>query len=65
MPRKCHTPPIIMDAREPADPGTIGAVFDFYRQINKPVPTTAIINSDNFKSNQNGKENHQMQDRRK
>ena len=40
-----------LNPREPANPGTIGWVFDYYRSRGADkLPDNATINSNNFKS---------------
>lgn len=51
---KKHPPPAI-DQREDAPPGTIGWIFDRYRNSGK-LPDNLIINSNNFKSSKNERE---------
>jgi hypothetical protein len=48
---KKQPPRIELNPREPATPGTIGEVFDYYRsQGADKLPDNATINSNNFKS---------------
>lgn len=40
-----------LEAREPADPETIGVIFDYYRSKGMDkLPDNVIINADKFKS---------------
>lgn len=47
---------IELNPREPATPGTIGWVFDYYRSRGDKLPDNATINSNNFKSRKNERE---------
>lgn len=53
---KKQPPRIELNPREPANPGTIGWVFDYYRSRGNKLPDNATINSNNFKSRKNERE---------
>lgn len=54
---KKQPPRIELNPREPATPGTIGWVFDYYRSRGADkLPKNVTINSNNFKSRQNERE---------
>ena len=48
---KKKPPRIELNPREPATPGTIGWIFDYYRSRGADkLPDNVTINSDNFKT---------------
>jgi len=48
---KKQPPRLELNPREPSTPGTIGYVFDYYRDLGHDLlPDRVTINSDNFKS---------------
>lgn len=49
--KKKPAPRIELNPREPATPGTIGVVFDYYRDLgHDKLPDRVTINSDKFNS---------------